>query len=60
MSKSSNSSQLSSVESVLEEHIPREHLAEVKRILYGNPVESVPIPESANGIPTLFFFFFFS
>jgi beta-ureidopropionase len=50
MSKSSSSSQITSIESVLEQHIPRDQLAEVKRILYGNPVESLPIPDSANGV----------
>jgi hypothetical protein len=42
MSKSSSSSQITSLESVLEQHIPRDQLAEVKRILYGNAVENLP------------------
>ena len=33
--------QLSSIDAVLNEHIPAEKLAEVKRILYGNPTEFV-------------------
>lgn len=36
-----------SVESVLEEHIPAEKLAEVKRVLYGNPVNTVEVTEPA-------------
>jgi len=41
------SGELTSVESVLEKHLPENELAEVKRILYGKPAGSLPLREES-------------
>eukprot|EP00698_Gefionella_okellyi_P003264 TRINITY_DN13042_c0_g1_i1.p1 TRINITY_DN13042_c0_g1~~TRINITY_DN13042_c0_g1_i1.p1 ORF type:complete len:408 (+),score=84.22 TRINITY_DN13042_c0_g1_i1:56-1225(+) len=40
------STEFHSIESVLEQHIPAAQLAEVKRVLYGIPVNALPISET--------------
>jgi hypothetical protein len=37
---------ISSVDAVLDKHLPPEELAQVKRILYGNPVETLAVPDA--------------
>eukprot|EP00051_Salpingoeca_urceolata_P027187 m.480352 g.480352 ORF g.480352 m.480352 type:complete len:385 (+) comp21800_c0_seq1:97-1251(+) len=39
-----------SLEAILEEHIPAEKLAEVKRILYGAPTETLPVSEESQAL----------
>ena len=38
------------VDALLNEHIPAEKLAEVKRVLYGNPVGTVPISPATEAL----------
>jgi len=40
----SSSKEFESLEKILDEHLPGAELAEVKRILYGKPVDSIDIP----------------
>ena len=44
-----SSGELASVDEVLDQHIPADKLAEVKRILYGRPVDTVDLPAAATG-----------
>jgi hypothetical protein len=37
---------ISSVDAVLDQHLPPEQLAQVKRILYGNPVDTLAVPDA--------------
>ena len=43
-------SRFNNVEEVLEKHIPRDELAEVKRVLYGKPTESLALPKEATDL----------
>lgn len=45
-----------SLDSILEKHIPESELKEVKRILYGIPVENIDISNEVTGVSTLYDF----
>ncbi|XP_059483992.1 beta-ureidopropionase [Neocloeon triangulifer] len=45
-----SSGEFKSLEDCLEKHIPAPELAEVKRILFGKPVEGIPIPKAAEAL----------
>jgi beta-ureidopropionase len=43
-------SEFTSVESILEEHLPAEKFEKVRSVLFGKPVENVPIAEEVAGV----------
>ena len=45
--------EITSLDAILEKNIPEHELSEVRRILYGNPVEKLDIPEEAAELSSL-------
>ena len=54
--KHSPKPELKSLDKTLEAYLPAEELKEVRRILYGNPVSALSIPEAAQNIASKFEF----